>query len=402
MSDPWGTTDDAWGTGNTSAGNGIPNDDPWSNPKGGDGGDGDGGDRACFNCGQTGHSKADCTEPRKAFDGTCNACGEQGHTRRDCPSAPAMTCRTCGEEGHMRKECPNKGPDLCRNCREEGHATVDCKSRRKIDFTNVADVDADKAWEEIHEAIQERDGVEAKESIQKYLKHYPEMGYVELENAFRAQEMNIYLIATERVLAPTHTNMDLQGNLDKKYTVQYRFSAQPDRQREKANWPASPEENLARLEDAGEPVSRLMQKCNNCNELGHNSKDCPQDPMEKARVTIACYNCGEEGHRVRDCPTPRIDKFACKNCGQSGHKVSDCTEPRKAGDDVECNKCHEITRIKCNNCGEMGHKSYKCPNPPKEDIDDFGASNAAPDNIDTGDAWGTGGGSTEDTGASGW
>ncbi|KAK1717035.1 hypothetical protein BDP67DRAFT_508255 [Colletotrichum lupini] len=61
-----------------------------------------------------------------------------------------------------------------------------------------------------------------------------------------------------------------------------------------------------------------------------------------------------------------------------------------------------VTRIKCNNCGEMGHKSFKCPNPPKEDIDDFGASNAAPANTDTGDAWGTGGGSTEDTGASGW
>lgn len=220
----------------------------------------------------------------------------------------------------MRKDCPNKGPDLCRNCLQEGmlliifqcgdlgltrnlsgHAIVDCKNSRKLDFTKIADVDADKAWEEIHEAIQERDGVEAKEAIQKYLKHFPEMGYVELENAFRAQEMDIYLIATERVLAPTHTNMDLQGNLDKKYTVQYRFSAQPDRQREKANWPASPEENLARLEDAGEPVSRLMQKCNNCNELGHTSKECPQDPMEKARVTIACYNCGEEGHRVRDC-----------------------------------------------------------------------------------------------------
>ncbi|GKT60698.1 zinc knuckle transcription factor [Colletotrichum tofieldiae] len=328
MADDWGTND-------------IPADDPWNHPKGGDPEGGNGDDRACFNCGQPGHNKADCPEPSKPFDGTCRACGQEGHTRRSCPDAPAMTCHICGEEGHMRNDCPQKPADVCRNCLEEGHGTVDCKAPRKIDRSIIPDVDADKAWEEINEAIQERDGVEAKDAIQKYLKHFPEMTYVELEKAFRSQEMDIYLIATERVLAPTHTNMDLQGNLEKKYTVQYRFSAQPDRQREKAGWPSSPEENMSRLADAGEPVSRLMQKCTNCSELGHVAKSCPQEAMEKVRVTITCYNCGEEGHRVRDCPTPRVDKFACKNCGQSGHKVSECPEPRKAGDDVECNKCHE-------------------------------------------------------------
>ncbi|KDN68564.1 putative zinc knuckle [Colletotrichum sublineola] len=447
---------DDWGT------NGIPADDPWNHPQGGNGDD-----RACFNCGQSGHNKADCQEPPKSFDGTCRACGQEGHTRRDCPDAPPMTCRICGEEGHMRNDCPQKPADVCRNCLEEGHETIECKAPRKIDRTLVPDVDTEKAWEEIREAVQERDGVEARDAIYKYLKHFPEMTYVDLEKAFRGQEIGVYLIATERVLAPTHTNMNLQGNLDKKYTVQYRFSASPDRQREKATWPSSPEENLTRLEDAGEPVSRLLQKCTNCSELGHIAKSCPQEATEKVRITITCYNCGEEGHRVRDCPTPRVDKFACKNCGQSGHKVSECTEPRKAGDDVECNKCHEmghfsrdcpqggggggrtchncgneghisrecpeprkvmcrncdaeghlskdcdkpvdVTRIKCNNCGEMGHKSYRCPNPPKEDVDDFGpshgASNGGYNEPDTGDAWGAGGGggaSTQDAGNDGW
>lgn len=182
-----------------------------------------------------------------------------------------------------------------------GHLVVNCENPRKIDLSKIEDVDADVAWNQIIEAADERDGVEAKEAIQKYLKHFPEMTYVILEEAFRGQEMGIYLIATERALAPTHTNMDLQGNLGKKFTVQYRFSSQPDRAREKAGWPASAEENMARLADAGEPVSRLMQKCNNCDELGHTAKACPQDPNEKVRVTITCYNCGEEGHRVRDC-----------------------------------------------------------------------------------------------------
>ncbi|TDZ55053.1 DNA-binding protein HEXBP [Colletotrichum trifolii] len=426
MADGWGTTTDTWGAGEAN-GNPLGPDDPWNNPQGGGGADGD--DRACYNCGQPGHNKADCPEPRKAFDGTCKGCGEEGHMRRECPHAPPMTCRVCGEEGHMRKDCPSKPPDVCRNCLEEGHAVVDCKNPRKLDLSLVEDVDTEVIWKEIIAAAEERDGVDVKDAIQKYMKHFPEITYRELEQSFRSQGIKVYLIATERALAPTHTNMDLQGNLGKKYTVQYRFSPNPDRQREKAAWPASPEENLERLDDAGEPVSRLMQKCNNCSELGHTAKACPQEAMEKLRVTITCYNCGEEGHRVRDCPTARVDKFACKNCGQSGHKVSECTEPRSAAD-IECNKCHEmghfsrdcptgggsrachncggpdhisrdcteprkpkcrncdemghtarecdkpedITRVKCMNCGEMGHKKYKCPNPPAEDVDNFGPS----------------------------
>ncbi|KAF4880581.1 DNA-binding protein HEXBP [Colletotrichum siamense] len=457
----WGT-DDAWGTNDTSGGAGG-GGDPWNNPSGGDGDEGGGGQRgACFNCGQDGHNKADCPEPAKPFDGECKGCGQQGHMRRDCPDAPPMACRSCGEEGHIRKDCPNKPPEVCRNCHEEGHLVVNCENPRKIDLSKIEDVDADVAWNQIIEAADERDGVEAKEAIQKYLKHFPEMTYVILEEAFRGQEMGIYLIATERALAPTHTNMDLQGNLGKKFTVQYRFSSQPDRAREKAGWPASAEENMARLADAGEPVSRLMQKCNNCDELGHTAKACPQDPNEKVRVTITCYNCGEEGHRVRDCPTPRVDKFACKNCGQSGHKVSECTEPRSA-EGVECNKCNEmghfgrdcptaggggrschncgqeghiskectesrklkcrncdeeghhsrdcdkpqdVTRIKCMNCGEMGHKKYKCPNPPAEDVDGFGDGGGGGGDFgasnDTGaDAWGSGDNTApQDTG--GW
>ncbi|KAL0942228.1 zinc knuckle transcription factor [Colletotrichum truncatum] len=444
----WGTADDAWGTNER-----VPADDPWNNPQGDDGDDDRG---ACFNCGHTGHNKADCTEPPKPFGGTCNTCGLEGHMRRDCPDAPAMVCRVCGEPGHMRKDCPQKPAELCRNCHEEGHAIVDCKNPRKIDLSMIEDIEAEKAWNEIVEAAAERDGVLAKEAIQKYLKHYPKMTYVDLEDAFRCQQIGVYLIATERALAPTHTNMDLHGNLEKRYTVQWRFSPKPERAREKATWPPTPEENRERLHDAGEPVSRLMPKCNNCDEIGHTAKACTQEANEKARVTITCFNCGQEGHRVRDCPTPRVDKFACKNCGQSGHKVADCTEPRSA-EGVECNKCHETghfsrdcpnggggrachncgqeghiskecteprkikcrncdeeghtsrdcekpvdpTRIKCMNCGEMGHKKYKCPNAPKEEeVDDFGASNDGAV-ADTGDAWGTGGNdSTKEVG--GW
>ncbi|KAI0427817.1 hypothetical protein F5Y09DRAFT_21147 [Xylaria sp. FL1042] len=143
---------------------------------------------------------------------------------------------------------------------------------------------------------------DVKEAIQQYIKACPESTYVALESAFRSQKIGVYLIAMEsQSMMPTLTNMDLQGNLDKKYRVNYRFDPKPARPRERDFWPADDKENLSRLEDAGDPVSRGLSKCSNCNELGHIAKNCPQEKVEIERVVIMCYNCNEPGHRVRDC-----------------------------------------------------------------------------------------------------
>jgi hypothetical protein len=58
--------------------------------------------------------------------------------------------------------------------------------------------------------------------------------------------------------------MNLQGKIDCKYAVTYQFSAKPRRESEKAAWPASPEENLVRLEDAGTVTDRHIPLCSNC------------------------------------------------------------------------------------------------------------------------------------------
>ena len=143
---------------------------------------------------------------------------------------------------------------------------------------------------------------DVKEAIQQYIKACPSTTYGELEIAFRSQGIELYLIALEnQSMMRSLTNMDLQGNLDKTYKVTYRFSANPARPREREQWPKDEKENMARLEDAGEPVSRGLSKCSNCSELGHISKNCPQEKIEKERVVITCFNCGEAGHRVRDC-----------------------------------------------------------------------------------------------------
>lgn len=117
----------------------------------------------------------------------------------------------------------------------------------------------------------------------------------------------------------------------------------------KGRWPATPEENLERLDDAGIPLDRGVPKCTRCGEMGHSVRACEQERVEVERVEVKvshrsmpgphccvflmakqCVNCDEAGHRVRDCPIKRKDKFACRNCGGAGHKAEDCDQPRSA------------------------------------------------------------------------
>ncbi len=132
----------------------------------------------------------------------------------------------------------------------------------------MADVTPDVAWDELVKAVKENDLDDVKEALAKYIKAIPTMNYPTLETAFRSRGLGVYIIALERELSQTYTNMDLQGNLDRTYTISYRLSNKPKRPREAEGWPASAEENMERLKDAGEPVDRGMSLCGNCEQLG--------------------------------------------------------------------------------------------------------------------------------------
>ena len=232
---------------------------------------------------------------------------------KECP-VPAV-CKNCGEEGEiviplspMLLHPSQTAPFIHPLTRDEilpllGHELAACKSARKVDRGQYDDLATEAAWEAVVKAIKEKDIDDIKVGVQTYAKSVPQTTYAELEEAFRAQDLNLWFIAIENShLSKALTNMDLQGNLDKKYTVTYRFNPKPGRPRERELWPKSAEENMERLKDAGEVVNRGLTKCRNCDEFGHEKKLCPMDPKESQVVsTIKCYNCDGEGHRVRDC-----------------------------------------------------------------------------------------------------
>ena len=71
----------------------------------------------------------------------------------------------------------------------------------------------------IVEAANEKETIDVKEAIQIYLKASPETTPKQLEEALRAKDVNLWLIAIERPVMSTMTNMDWQGNLNKTFTI---------------------------------------------------------------------------------------------------------------------------------------------------------------------------------------
>lgn len=212
----------------------------------------------------------------------------------------------------------------------------DCEKPRKINRDHVADVELPEALNKIKLGAAEREVEDVKEGVQEYVKATQgEATYRGLQEVLIENGINLWFIALEKPNLGTFTNMDLQGNMEKKYTISYRFSEKPERPREREGWPESREEILTRLEDAGDVVSNGKSQCSNCRQVGHTSKYCPEEKVENLDAPkVFCPNCNEDGHRIRDCelhlrpfemwskeltetlgPIPRVDKFACKNCG---------------------------------------------------------------------------------------
>ncbi|KAG9719464.1 hypothetical protein KCU59_g18027, partial [Aureobasidium melanogenum] len=243
---------------------------------------------------------------------------------------------------------------VCKKCSGTGHTAAACTEKYNIYPDGLAFTDdADKAWDNLVLADMNGDVDDFYRAFWVYCKVAPELTLVQLEECFRETGFKWYLIAKEQsVPSPVHTNVDLQGNSDKKYQVSFQKTAKPRRAILAEGWPKTLEENLERLHDAGFPMDNLKPYCTNCEESGHSMKTCPQEKQVVEKPKVTCSNCNTDGHYVRDCPEPRAVRggsgdVECKHCGESGHFVKDC--PTKPAE-------------KCRNCQEEGHRASDCTN----------------------------------------
>lgn len=109
-------------------------------------------------------------------------------------------------------------------------------------------------------ASDEYDIDDFKEGLKILAKANPALTYPQIEQELRKRRYNVYLIGMKKEIAAAYTNVNLQGETGKAYTLGvFLRSEKCPRPILMAAWPKDPEDNLARLADTGVTMESGVQ-----------------------------------------------------------------------------------------------------------------------------------------------
>lgn len=155
------------------------------------------------------------------------------------------------------------------SCKEMGHFSSECPQEKRqpkplLNWAHHPEMPAEDAWNLLKEADSTRDLDDIKEAFEVFCRNSPETTIQEIETRFRAEGFTTHLVGMEKEEMYDYlTNVNLQGEIGKQYSLGFQLSAKSRRQKMYQSMLAeSPEENFERLADCGLTVKKNCIVCN--------------------------------------------------------------------------------------------------------------------------------------------